>query len=97
MVSSSQAHRGGWNYTYFDNEVDSSADGEDDAGGGGECPVAFSRIGGRCYFYGRFKLNWFRAAEFCHSFGAEVSLACIETGGENAALRDWLVENGERN
>lgn len=32
-----------------DNEVDESR----------KCPVAFNEIGGRCYFYGYFKLNWY--------------------------------------
>ena len=31
-----------------DNEIDSNT----------KCPVAFTEIGGRCYFYGYFKLNW---------------------------------------
>jgi hypothetical protein len=47
---------------------------------GNLCPAGFHDLGdGRCYFYGYFKLNWFRAMEFCHSFGSDVSLACIET------------------
>ena len=60
------------------------------------CPMAFTHIGGRCYFYGGFKLNWFRAMEFCHSFGRSVSLAAIETRQENEALKGWLVENGRK-
>ena len=59
------------------------------------CPIAFHNIGGRCYFYGYFKLNWFRAMEFCHSFGRSVSLACIETPEENANLKEWLIKHGE--
>ena len=45
----------------------------------GNCPAGFTGIGGGCYFHSLFKLNWFRAMEFCHSFGSHVSLACIET------------------
>ena len=52
-----------------------------------ECPIAFHQIGGKCYFYGYFKLNWFRAMEFCHSFGQSVSLACLETKDENEQLK----------
>ena len=59
-----------------------------------KCPIAFNEIGGRCYFYGYFKLNWFRAMEFCHSFGQSVSLACIETDQENQSLKRWLLLNG---
>ncbi len=70
-------------------------DGVDlDADAPSPCPVAFQHIGGRCYFYGDFKLNWFRAMEFCHSFGESVSLACIESAEENDRLKDWLVTNG---
>ncbi len=64
---------------------------------GGRCPIAFHEIGGRCYFYGYFKLNWFRAMEFCHSFGASVSLACIESKEENDHLKKWLIQNGKQN
>ncbi len=46
--------------------------------------MGFTDIDGRCYYYGDFKLNWFRAIEFCHSFGSQVSLACIETRQEAA-------------
>jgi len=60
-----------------------------------ECPIAFHQIGGKCYFYGYFKLNWFRAMEFCHSFGESVSLACIETPEENEHLKNWLISNGD--
>ena len=59
------------------------------------CPIAFHDIGGRCYFYGYFKLNWFRAIEFCHSFGESVSLACIESQDENEQLKKWLLRNGK--
>ena len=59
------------------------------------CPIAFHDIGGRCYFYGYFKLNWFRAIEFCHSFGESVSLACIESKDENENLKKWLLRNGK--
>ena len=59
------------------------------------CPIAFHDIGGRCYFYGYFKLNWFRAIEFCHSFGESVSLACIESKDENEQLKKWLLRNGK--
>ena len=59
------------------------------------CPIAFHDIGGRCYFYGYFKLNWFRAIEFCHSFGESVSLACIESKDENQQLKKWLLRNGK--
>lgn len=59
------------------------------------CPIAFHRIGDKCYFYGYFKLNWFRAMEFCHSFGSTVSLACIETKQENEYLKNWLIEYGD--
>ena len=52
---------------------------EDGGGSGGHCPAGFAGIGGGCYFHSLFKLNWFRAMEFCHSFGSHVSLACIET------------------
>ena len=61
----------------------------------GGCPIAFHRIGEKCYFYGYFKLNWFRAMEFCHSFGESVSLACIETKEENEHLKRWLIANGK--
>jgi len=59
------------------------------------CPIAFHRIGDKCYFYGYFKLNWFRAMEFCHSFGSSVSLACIESPQENDYLKNWLIEYGD--
>ena len=59
------------------------------------CPIAFHKIGDKCYFYGYFKLNWFRAMEFCHSFGSSVSLACIESPQENDYLKNWLIEYGE--
>ena len=59
------------------------------------CPIAFHRIGDKCYFYGYFKLNWFRAMEFCHSFGSSVSLACIESPQENDYLKNWLIEYGK--
>lgn len=61
----------------------------------GGCPIAFHKIGAKCYFYGYFKLNWFRAMEFCHSFGESVSLACIETQEENEHLKEWLIANGD--
>lgn len=61
-----------------------------------DCPIAFHKIGNKCYFYGYFKLNWFRAMEFCHSFGESVSLACIESHEENNHLKDWLIANGKR-
>ena len=63
----------------------------------GGCPIAFHKIGAKCYFYGYFKLNWFRAMEFCHSFGESVSLACIETQEENEHLKEWLIANGKKN
>jgi len=72
---------------WYDNEVESE---------GRKCPVAFTDIGGRCYFYGYFKLNWFRAMEFCHSFGSTVSLACLETSEENEYLKKWLLNHGKR-
>ena len=50
----------------------------------GNCPAGFTEIGGGCYFHSLFKLNWFRAMEFCHSFGSHVSLACIETREERS-------------
>ena len=59
-----------------------------------DCPPSFIRLGEKCYFYGYFKLNWFRAMEFCHSFGEGVSLACIETEKENVRLKNWLIHNG---
>eukprot|EP00094_Tigriopus_californicus_P012061 TCALIF_11654-PA protein Name:"Similar to Perlucin (Haliotis laevigata)" AED:0.53 eAED:0.53 QI:0/0.25/0/0.4/0.75/0.8/5/0/476 len=59
------------------------------------CPIAFHEIGGKCYFYGYFKLNWFRAMEFCHSFGQSVSLACIENTEENDSLKQWLEKHGD--
>ena len=33
--------------------------------------------------------------EFCHSFGAGISLAAIETSEENEAIKDWLEDNGK--
>ena len=70
---------------------------EEDKSQGSECPIAFHQIGGKCYFYGYFKLNWFRAMEFCHSFGESVSLACIETPQENEHLKNWLIAHGKSN
>ncbi|XP_069181333.1 perlucin [Procambarus clarkii] len=61
------------------------------------CPMAFHKIGTKCYFYGYFPLNWFRAAEFCHSFGNGVSLATIETAQENLYIKKWLAVNGDHN
>jgi hypothetical protein len=31
---------------------------DNEIGNSRKCPVAFTEIGGRCYFYGYFKLNW---------------------------------------
>ncbi|XP_042206194.1 LOW QUALITY PROTEIN: perlucin-like [Homarus americanus] len=62
-----------------------------------KCPMAFHEVGGSCYFYGYFPLNWFRAAEFCHSFGSGVSLATIETLQENYFIKKWLAVNGHHN
>ena len=59
------------------------------------CPLSFQRIGRGCYFYGYFKLNWFRAMEFCHSFGRGASLATLDTPGENRKIKTWLLEHGE--
>jgi len=59
-----------------------------------DCPVSFQKIGGRCYFYGYFKLNWWRAAEFCHSFGLGASLATLETKEENEYVEDFLLKYG---
>ncbi|XP_047498147.1 perlucin-like [Penaeus chinensis] len=64
---------------------------------GRSCPMAFHEIGGRCYFYGYFPLNWYRASEFCHSFGKGVSLACIESAKENFHIKQWLGVNGNHN
>jgi len=61
----------------------------------GNCPAGFTEIGGGCYFHSLFKLNWFRAMEFCHSFGSHVSLACIETRRENERIKEWLNEFGD--
>ncbi|XP_050734505.1 perlucin-like protein [Eriocheir sinensis] len=61
------------------------------------CPMAFQKLGSRCYFYGYFPLNWFRAAEFCHSFGRGVSLATLETAEENYYVKKWLTLNGNHN
>ena len=77
------------------NEVDYYDSGGGGGEGGRRCPIAFVDIGGRCYFFGYFKLNWFRAMEFCHSFGQSVSLACIETEQENQSLKRWLLLNGK--
>jgi len=60
-----------------------------------DCPVSFQKIGGRCYFYGYFKLNWWRAAEFCHSFGLGASLATLETKEENEYVEDFLLKYGD--
>ena len=60
------------------------------------CPLSFQRIGRGCYFYGYFKLNWFRAMEFCHSFGRGASLATLDTPGENRKIKTWLLEHGEQ-
>ncbi|ROT65341.1 perlucin [Penaeus vannamei] len=59
--------------------------------------MAFHEIGGKCYFYGYFPLNWYRASEFCHSFGKGVSLACIESAKENFHIKQWLGVNGNHN
>ncbi|XP_018006966.1 perlucin-like [Hyalella azteca] len=59
-----------------------------------KCPMAFEEAGGRCYFFGRFPLNWFRALEFCHSFGSSVSLATIETSRENFFIKQFLRASG---
>ncbi|KAK8391147.1 hypothetical protein O3P69_017064 [Scylla paramamosain] len=61
------------------------------------CPMAFQKLGSRCYFYGYFPLNWYRAAEFCHSFGRGVSLATLETAEENHHVKKWLTMNGNHN
>ena len=60
-----------------------------------ECPPSFVLLGPKCYFFGYFKLNWFRALEFCHSFGEGVSLACVESEKENVRLKNWLIHNGD--
>ena len=62
---------------------------------GSSCPLSFQRIGRGCYFYGYFKLNWFRAMEFCHSFGQGASLATLDTPGENRKIKTWLLKHGE--
>ena len=62
---------------------------------GSSCPLSFQRIGRGCYFYGYFKLNWFRAMEFCHSFGRGASLATLDSPGENRKIKTWLLEHGE--
>ena len=62
---------------------------------GPDCPPSFVRLGPKCYFFGYFKLNWFRALEFCHSFGEGVSLACVESEKENVRLKNWLIHHGE--
>ena len=59
------------------------------------CPSAFQPVGSGCYFYGHFKLNWFRAMEFCHSLGKDASLAVVETEGENWELQQWLKVHGD--
>ena len=59
------------------------------------CPSAFHPVGSGCYFYGHFKLNWFRAMEFCHSLGKDASLAVIETEEENKELQQWLRLHGD--
>ncbi|XP_064119238.1 perlucin-like [Macrobrachium nipponense] len=64
---------------------------------GRRCPMAFHEIGNKCYFYGYFPLNWYRAAEFCHSFGRGVSLASIESLQENYFIKKWLSVNGNHN
>jgi hypothetical protein len=61
---------------------------------GAFCPAAFQRIGSGCYFYGYFRLNWFRAMEFCHSFGAGASLATLDTRADNRRVKAWLLEHG---
>ncbi|XP_023328161.1 lithostathine-1-alpha, partial [Eurytemora carolleeae] len=61
------------------------------------CPLAFQQIAGRCYFFGYFKLNWFRAAEFCHNFGFGSSLATVETKIENDKIEEFLLEHGDKN
>ena len=40
----------GGNYEHWDEENEIEK--------GRKCPVAFNEIGGKCYFYGYFKLNW---------------------------------------
>ena len=77
-----------------DNSIE-NGQSETSEGRGGDCPIAFHKIGNKCYFYGYFKLNWFRAMEFCHSFGESVSLACIESQEENQHLKEWLILNGK--
>lgn len=62
-----------------------------------ECPRGFLHLGRGCYFYAYFRLNWFRAMEFCHSFGPGVSLAAIETPEENDDIKMWLKDNGDPN
>ena len=59
------------------------------------CPPSFHHIGSGCYFYGYFKLNWFRAMEFCHSMGEGVSLATIEEREENYEVKTWLLKHGK--
>ena len=61
------------------------------------CPSAFQPVGSGCYFYGYFKLNWFRAMEFCHSLGKDASLVVIETEQENRDLKEWLTVHGDPN
>ena len=77
-------------------EIGTNSIEEKNSDNNGGCPIAFHKIGEKCYFYGYFKLNWFRAMEFCHSFGESVSLACIETQEENEHLKEWLIANGSR-
>ncbi|XP_040564754.1 lithostathine-1-like [Lepeophtheirus salmonis] len=59
------------------------------------CPVAFTHIGESCYFYGYFRLNWFRAMEFCHTFGDTVSLSALDTPKENNDVKNWLLDHGD--
>ena len=59
------------------------------------CPLAFQQLTSGCYFYGRFKLNWYRAMEFCHSLGDGASLAALETRGEGRAVGAWLGRHGD--
>jgi hypothetical protein len=55
----------------------------------------FQKIGEKCYFYGSFPLNWFKALEFCNSLGLEISLAAIETRQEDDELKRWIAKQGE--
>ena len=65
------------------------------AAGDSACPLSFQQIGRGCYFYGYFKLNWFRAMEFCHSFGEGASLATMDSDRENRHVKEWLLEHGQ--